>query len=934
MEQFSTPEQEIAHLREQILHKEAQLRDIGEKPDRDAVIYHQIAEHGNLPQHQVLAKGHRMLEPHISKYALDLAPEDHDDQIESLIALLEEKGILNTLAVVEAMKNAHIEDDFHRYLVEYIKRHMPIKDFNEKTKLSQALRHTLFEVSLPEARKDERERNLKELISGMEQFYAGMLSVADANDKENYFSIELALSEGSEEFIFYVSVPDSKRSLFEKQMLSIFPFAKLIEKKDDYNIFNTKGHHVASIATQSKNPIYPIKTYEKFDHDPLNVLINAFSKLKKEGEGASFQLLLQPRGDYYVKRYKEALNQVLKGTSLKKAIDIKHTLLGELGKGFKEFASDAAKEMFAGDKKKDEKPKPIDDAAVENIKHKISSPIMNANMRIVVSAEHAHRADEVINEIESSFNQFQNTLGNSISWKRIPEKKMPLFVRNFSFRVFEEEGQLPLNITELTTILHFPGSSIFETGQLKQSKAGTASAPLDIPFSGLYLGINRHRNHEVPIYMANEDRLRHFYCIGQTGTGKSTILRDMIIQDIENGEGCCFIDPHGSDVQDILAHVPKERFEDVIYFDPSNLERPMGMNMLEYDPRFPEQKTFVVNELFSIFDKLFDMKATGGPMFEQYFRNSTMLVLEDPESGNTLVDVSRVLSNKAFRDYKLSRCKNPIVVQFWTEVAGKAGGEASLANIVPYITSKFDVFLANDIMRPLIAQEKSSFNFRDIMDKKKILLVNLSKGRLGDINANLIGLILVGKILMAALSRADSLGGGGHGAQGTFPPFYLYIDEFQNITTSSISTILSEARKYKLSLHIAHQFIAQLKEEIKDAVFGNVGSIVSYRVGAEDAEYLEKQFGPTFTANDLMNIDNLNCYAKLLINGKPARPFNIAVPFPPDVDKSHLDQLKQLSYLKYGRDRAEIEEEIAKKYRKEEVKVPEGIKDPFAGIKV
>ena len=925
MELFNNPEEEIAHLKEQILHREEQLRHMGEKPDRDISISHAIEDHKALPQNQVLAKGHRMLETHVSKFALELAPEDHDEQIEALIALLEEKGVLNTLAVVEAMKNAHIEDDFHRYLAEYLKRQLPIKDWNEKTKIAKALRHTLFEVSLPEAKQEEKERNLKELISGMEQFYSGMLSVSDANDKENYFTIEIALSEGSEEFIFYVSVPDSKRSLFEKQMLSIFPFAKLIEKKDDYNIFNTKGHHVASVATQSKNAIYPIKTYEKFDHDPLNVLINAFSKLKKDGEGASFQLILQPKGDYYVKRYNEALKQIIKGTPLKKAIDIRHTLLGEIGKGFTEFATDTAKDFFAGDKSDKDKSKPIDDTAVENIKHKISSPILNANMRIVVSAEDNHRAEEVINEIESSFNQFENTLGNSIKWKRIPEKKMPYFVRNFSFRVFDEDGQLPLSISELTTILHFPGSSIFETGQLKQAKAGTASAPLDIPFSGMYLGVNRHRNHEVPVFMSSDDRLRHFYVIGQTGTGKTTLLRNMIIQDIENGEGVCFIDPHGSDVQDILARVPKHRYEDVIYFDPSNIERPMGMNMLEYDTNYPEQKTFVVNELFSIFDKLFDMKTTGGPMFEQYFRNSTMLVLEDPDSGNTLVDVSRVLSNKAYRDLKISRCKNPIVVQFWTEVAGKAGGEASLANIVPYITSKFDVFLANDIMRPLIAQEKSSFSFRDVMDKKKILLVNLSKGRLGDINANLIGLILVGKILMAALSRVDAMHTG-------FPPFYLYIDEFQNITTNSISTILSEARKYKLSLHIAHQFIAQLKDDIKDAVFGNVGSIISCRVGAEDAEYLEKQFGPTFKANDLMNVDNFNCYAKLLIGGKPARPFNLEFTLPPDVDKSHLDQLKQLSALKYGRDRVEIEEEIAKKYRKEEPKPVEKAPNPFGSV--
>jgi hypothetical protein len=348
----------------------------------------------------------------------------------------------------------------------------------------------------------------------------------------------------------------------------------------------------------------------------------------------------------------------------------------------------------------------------------------------------------------------------------------------------------------------------------------------------------------------------------------------------------------------------------------------MGLNMLEYDPRFPEQKTFVVNEMLSIFNKLFDMKVAGGPMFEQYFRNAVLLVMEDPDTGNTLLDVSRVLSSRAFREMKLSKCKNPVVIQFWKEIADKAGGEASLQNVVPYITSKFDVFLSNDIMRPIIAQEKSSFNFREIMDQKKILLVNLSKGRLGDINANLIGLILVGKMLMAALSRADSFG-------RDLPPFYLYIDEFQNITTDSISQILSEARKYKLGLTIAHQFIAQLEDDIKDAVFGNVGSIAAFRVGADDAEYLEKQFEPVFTQNDLINLDNRNCYMKLLSDGRPVRPFSMQTLPPQKGDLGIVDKLKELSYLVHGKDKNIVEGEIALKYRKVEPKPDPATANPF-----
>jgi hypothetical protein len=289
-------------------------------------------------------------------------------------------------------------------------------------------------------------------------------------------------------------------------------------------------------------------------------------------------------------------------------------------------------------------------------------------------------------------------------------------------------------------------------------------------------------------------------------------------------------------------------------------------------------------------------------------------VLEDPGSGATLLDVSRVLADARFRALKLSRSKNPVINQFWQEIASKAQGEASLANIVPYITNKFDVFTANDYMRPIIAQEKSAFRFREVMDERKILLVNLSKGRLGDINANLIGLILVGKILMAALSRVDAVGTG-----QVLPPFYLYIDEFQNITTDSIATILSEARKYKLGLTIAHQFIAQIDEDIKNAVFGNVGSMGVFRVGPDDASFLEKQFEPVFTARDLMNVDNRNAYVRILANGKPVTPFNIQTMAPHPADMGQVEMLRQESYNRFGRPRAEVEAEVMQRFKKQEL---------------
>ena len=426
--------------------------------------------------------------------------------------------------------------------------------------------------------------------------------------------------------------------------------------------------------------------------------------------------------------------------------------------------------------------------------------------------------------------------------------------------------------------------------------------------SNIILGINEYQGVETPIYLQPLDRMRHLYVIGQTGTGKTTLLKNMIVQDIKNGDGVCFIDPHGSDIEDILANIPPERHDDVIYFDPAYLDRPMGLNMLEYDPRYPEQKSFVVNEMLAIFEKLFDMKksGSGGPMFEMYFRNAVLLTIDNPEDKATLLDVVRVLSDKEYRKQKLEKSTNVTVNQFWTKIAEQAGGDASMENVIPYITSKFDGFLSNDYMRPIISQEKSAFNFREVMDGKKILLINLSKGRLGELNSSLIGLIVVGKILMAALSRVDSL-------DKNLPPFYLYIDEFQNVTTDSISSILSEARKYKLSLNIAHQYIKQIDEGIKDAIFGNVGSMAVFRVGQEDAEFLKTQFEPTFTAQNIASIDNRNAYLKMLVDGEPQKPFNIRTLAPEEGSQENAEIIKNLSRQRYGKDRKEIEDIIRKK---------------------
>lgn len=897
---FKTPEEELEFLRAHIAEKEKALKEKGLEVKKENIAHDVINEYRKYEPHEVMHKSALIKESHSEALVLRLKPETHDSKMEELLGVLLDKGISNALSIVSKMNSPHVDDDFHRFLVQYLYNTHKIPGLKEGTPLFKSLDMKLFEITLPDALDDEaNKKGLKELLSAMEQFYAGMHSVGEGreNYNRNHFTLEIAIAEDSDSFVFYAAVPSNKAELFEKQLLGVHLDAKITDVPDDYNIFREDGIISASYATLAHHEVYPIKLYSAIDHDPLNIILNVLTKLKKTGEGAAIQFSICPEDEDIIRQFHIILNDVKGGMSVRTASSMTRQIT-------KEFKSLASQLIFgASSEKKDKK---VNDKAVENITEKLKSTIMATNIRIVASAETDSRSKQILAEIESSFNQFTESDRNGFVFHHPTGSDLSELVHNYSYRMFSDEYSMPLNLTELATIFHFPHGVV--SSQLKLAKAGIAPAPLEMGDMGVVLGKNIYRGRETTIHFADEDRMRHLYVIGQTGTGKTTIMKNMIAQDILAGHGVCYIDPHGTDIQDILSYIPKERIDDVIYFDPAYTARPMGLNMLEYDPKYPEQKTFVVNELMNIFNKLFDMKTSGGPMFEQYFKNAAFLVMEHPESGATLLEIGRVLADKEFREMKLSHCRNPIITQFWRS-AEQTTGDQSIANFVPYITSKFDNFISNDIMRPVVLQEKSIFNFREIMDNKKILLVNLAKGRLGEINANLIGLLIVNKIQMAALSRVDMYG-------KKMEDFFLYIDEFQNVTTDSIESILSEARKYRLSLTVAHQYISQLEDNIKNAVFGNVGSMAVFRVGAEDASILESKFKPTFTAADIMKIDNRNAYVSMLINGQPTKPFNIATFAPPQGNTEIVEKIKELSYLKHGRPREEVEEEIMEKYKK------------------
>lgn len=776
------------------------------------------------------------------------------------------------------------------------------------TALDLALYTVLVPQENPDTAKEKEAKPLKEAIAVMEQLYAGMVAIKENKGfsftrQQPTFTLELSLPSVGEEISFYIAVPRVWSRAFEKQVNALFPHAR-IDRAKDYNIFNSEGVSVGSQLKLKKSGFFPVRTYQHLEADPLELIANAFSKLKKEGEGAAFQIVVRPTGTHWSKRGQETARFMREGKTVEKI---------ERERAFAHKALEATRDIVHGPKSKGEeegasaRPTVFDEQLVKIIEDKANRVGFDVNIRLLASAPTKAEATSILQELEDSFLQFAEPQANSFRAESLEGKALERLIYNFSFRMFDPGAASYVSTEELTSLYHFPIRSL-SAAKVKFLKAREAPPPPNLPANGIVLGENIFRGERSMIRFQRDDRRRHLYIMGQTGTGKSNFLEDMARQDIENGEGVCFIDPHGESIEKLLTLVPKSRVDDVIYFNPGDTARPLALNMLEYDARFPEQKTFVVNELFSIFQKLYGgVPESMGPIFEQYFRNATMLAIDDPNEVATLLEVGRVMADKEYRDYKLSKCTNVVVKTFWRDVAEKAGGEASLANIVPYITSKFDVFLANEIMRPMIAQPHSSFDFRKVMDEQKILLINLSKGRLGELNSSLLGLIIVGKLLLAALSRVNV-------ERETRNDFFLYIDEFQNVTTPSIATILSEARKYRLNLTISHQFIGQLTDDIKKAVFGNVGSMASLRIGVEDAEFMEQQFAPVFNAQDLINLDNGNAYMRLLINGQTSRPFSMHMFLSPQGDRTIADAIKEYSRLKYGRAREEVEAEITKRY--------------------
>ena len=762
-----------------------------------------------------------------------------------------------------------------------------------RRRLMKSFGMDLLLVKIPKSGPAENKgEDFKTEIGKFEQLLSALASAG------GIFGMEIAVPHVGEEIHFYVSVSKKIHETAVRQIQGLWNGASVEEQKDDYNIFNPHGSTAAAYLEERSIFALPIRTYLELGGDSFSSILGGFANVREVGEGAALQIMMRVAPKENKKRIQSMIKMLKKGEPTKKVLGEEVFSISDIGEALNPKSEE----------QKNKEPKITDETAIRGLEEKLKKPLFSVRVRILASAASPLQSNDILEGIATGFGQFGAPERNEFRIVKVKNPKK--IIRQFIFREFGSDGELVLSSEEIASFCHFPIFST-ETPRVKWLKAKEAAPPANLPAKGILVGQSIFRGENRPVCISDDDRRRHLYTVGQTGTGKSTLLGNLIIGDIEAGKGVAVIDPHGDLAGSILAQIPKERLADVIYFDPSDIERPLGLNMLDYNFARPEEKTFIVNEMQSIFNKLFTAE-TMGPMFEQYMRNALLLLMEDmPNEPATLVEVPRVFTDVEYRKRKLARVRNPVVIDFWEKEAAKAGGEASLQNMTPYITSKFSNFISNDYVRPIIGQAKSAFNFRDVMDSGKILLINLSKGRIGDINAGLLGMVFTGKILMAALSRVDIPD------QKARRDFYLYIDEFQSFTTDSISSILSEARKYGLSLTMAHQFIAQLTDKIRDAVFGNVGSMVVFRVGVADAEFLVKQFEPTFNQNDLLNIDNLQAYAKILINGETSKPFNLKIgtrSWQPG-DKEMATQLKETSRSKYGMDRKTIEDEIYRRLR-------------------
>lgn len=747
--------------------------------------------------------------------------------------------------------------------------------------------------------RDERDLN-EEVLSQAQVMYNIIASTATKGFKskvygQRHVSFEVVAHEGLVHY--YAVVPIALIETITQAVAAAYPTARL-EEVAERNIFNPAariGGTTGGEFTLKKNFAYPIATFQESKRDAARAMLNALSAATKE-DGIGIQIMIRPAATGWIK------GAIAVAEQIKKDKGVKSTLSGSSMRGLVEALWKPPESNEA--KPEDKQLSSLEQGTVEAIEEKTRYPAYETLIRVVASSATPGKSQALLGSVVSAFSLFDSTANNG--FKFTASKNMEEFVTAYIFRFFPQGvNQNILNTVELATIFHLPNQSSIPTSQVQRQMDKQVDGPTQTMDEGFLLGYNEFRGVKKPIRLSSNDRRRHTYIIGQTGTGKSVTLENLAFQDMMDGKGFAFIDPHGDSAEKLLGMVPKERVEDVIYFSPGDMEMPVGLNLFEFDNA--DQQDFLIQESIAMIYKLYDPGHTGivGPRFESWFRNAALTVMSDP-AGSSFLDVNQVFIDQSFADEKLKYVKNPTVLDFWNKEMAQTS-ESSKGEMLGWFASKFGAFLGNEMMRNIIGQTKSGFNIREIMDNKKILLVNLSKGKVGELNSQLLGMIFVMKFQAAAMGRADM-------PEADRQDFTLYVDEFQNFATDSFESILSEARKYRLSLVLANQFMTQLTDKIREAIIGNIGTVISGRIGITDAEILQKKFTPTFDAEDLTKLPNFKTITTVMINNVPSAAFSMSLfPSMGESNPQLRDALKKLSSAKFGRPRAEIGQEIFKR---------------------
>ena len=766
------------------------------------------------------------------------------------------------------------------------------------------------------------EKDFKEKVAIMEQLYRALWEVRSLDFWQSLhywifrnitMSFEMYIEKG--ELVFYVVTQPKFVSIIEKQITAYYPDAEVnIQQTPD---IWPKGYSLIGYnMVLQKKFMYPIRSYEQMQDDPLNDLANVLSKLTPE-DTACIQLVFKPSfSNKWGKEARAFASTAFKGkkeswfSKIPVISPVIHFLMGLDSEGNSNAPGASHGDAFVRMIQPEEE-------LYKQMGEKAGMSWFHCSVRILAASKTKKEAVDITNGMQVAFNVFKHLYGNAFVNRRMFIEIFPL-AWNAPFMYWLWKNRMNgflakdclLVEKEMAALFHFPDSRYNKMPIIQWIAYKVLPPPPNTPQEGILLGINHYRAQDTQIHFNSKDRSRHQYIIGKSGSGKSALLSWQSRQDIANGEGVCIIDPHGDLIEDALAHVPKERAKDIIVFDPSDTERPLGLNMLE--AKTDEEKDRASLDAMEIFIKLFGNEIFG-PRIQHYFRNGCLTLMDDEEEGATLIDVPRLFVDDEFQRYKVAKCKNVVVRSFWENEMAKTGAREK-EEMIPYFSAKFGPFVTNSTMRNIIGQPKSAFDIREIMDSGKVLLVNLSKGKIGDVNAQLLGLIFVNKVNMAAMSRASM-------PMEERKRFYLYVDEFQNFITDAFASILSEARKYELALIMAHQYIGQLTDKtsayeganskVRDAVFGNVGTIMSFKIGAEDAEYMAKEFAPALSEQDVIGIPNFHCYSKLNINNTTSRPFSMGTIYDEsDRNAKRAELIKEYSRMKFGRKKIFVDQEI------------------------